>query len=324
MTEPGQPRIRIIATGGTIARTPEGTLTVEALLDDIRSMPSAPDPSDYASLELVDVIRTGSEQFTPSEWIQIARVVQEAAADESIDGVVVTHGTFTAEETAYFLHLTVNTSKPIVLVCSQRPHSTLGNDGDRNLVDAIRVAANGTTSGFGVMLVINEEIHSARGVEKTSGRPDGFRSLNTGTLGQVYGDGPAVYRRPRRRHTESSEFSVPPHFPRVDIVATYAGADGAAVDALVARGVDGLVVNGFSFNGMPHPLQADSLQAAVFAGVPVVVVNRGGGGRIARDRYNEPFVRGDDLTAQQARVLLGVALAHGVPVDHLQRVFDEY
>jgi L-asparaginase len=249
-------------------------LTVEALLEDIRSFPSGTDPSDYASLELVDLVRTGSEQFTPSDWIEIAEGVQEAAADESIDGVVVTHGTFTAEETAYFLHLTLNTSKPIVLVCSQRPHSTLGNDGDRNLVDAIRVAADGATSGLGVMLVINEEIHSARGVEKASGRPDGFRSLNNGMLGQVYLDGPAVYRMPRRRHTASSEFSIPSDFPRVDIVATYAGADGAAVDALVARGVDGLVVNGFSFNGMPHPLQADSLQSAVAAGVSVVVVNR--------------------------------------------------
>jgi L-asparaginase len=173
-------------------------------------------------------------------------------------------------------------------------------------------------------LVINEEIHAARGVVKTNGRPDGFASPNGGMLGHVYSDRIAVYKQPHRRHTHLSEFSLPSEIPRVDIVATYAGADGAAVEALVQNGAKGLVVNGFSFNGMPHHLQADALHGAVAEGMPVVVVNRGGRGRIASDRYNEGFILGDDLTAQQARVLLGVALSHGVELGDLQRVFNEY
>jgi L-asparaginase/Glu-tRNA(Gln) amidotransferase subunit D len=299
-------------------------LTIEELVDELRSVSWYPDPHDFASLAFTDLLSVGSERFTPAEWIAIAGLVRDAVAEEGVDGVVITHGTFTAEETAYFLHLTANTRKPIVLVCSQRPHGTIGNDGDRNLVDAIRFAAESTASGLGVVLVINEEIHSARGVVKTNGRPDGFASPNGGMLGLVYSDRIAIYKEPHRRHTHLSEFSVPSSIPRVDVVATYAGADGVTVDALVQNGATGLVVSGFSFNGMPHHLQADALHAAVAGGIPVVVVNRGGRGRIAPDRYNEGFIRGDDLTAQQARVLLGVALSHGVELGDLQRVFDEY
>jgi L-asparaginase len=299
-------------------------LTIEELVDEIRSVPWYPDPQDFASLAFTELLSIGSERFTPDEWIAIAGEVRDAVAEAGVDGVVITHGTFTAEETAYFLHLTVNTRKPIVLACSQRAHGTIGNDGDRNLVDAIRFAAEPAASGMGVALVVNEAVHSARGVVKTNGRPDGFASPNGGMLGHVYSDRIAIYKEPHRRHTHLSEFSRSSNIPRVDIVATYAGSDGTAVEALVQHGVAGLVVNGFSFNGMPHHMQADALHVAIAEGIPVVVVNRGGGGRIAPDRYNEGFILGDDLSAQQARVLLGVALSHGVELGDLQRVFDEY
>lgn len=319
------PTIAIVATGGTIANTTRGRTAIEAVLEGIRARHPGDDPGRLATLRILDVLRAGAETFTPREWVTIARAVEGAVQDGDVAGVVVTHGTFTAEETAYFLHLSVRTRKPVVMACSQRKHGTIGNDGDKNLCDAIRVSLAADAAGKGVLLVVNEEIHSARDVTKTNQRPSGFRSGSLGILGSVESDRVSFYRGPTRRHTETSEFEVPADgaLPRVDIVATYAGADGVAVLAFLEAGSRGLVVNGFSFNGRPHDGQLPALQQAVARGVPVVLVNRGGDGRIPSDKDDE-FVRGDNLTAQKARVLL--ALAVRTPRDRadLQRIFDEY
>ena len=321
---PARRCVRIVGTGGTIARTPAGVLPAATLVDDIARLHPELDLRSHARLEFVDVMAVGSERFAPPDWVLVAGEVRNAVAEPHVSGVVLTHGTFTVEETAYFLHLTIQSRKPIVIACSQRPHTSIGNDGDRNLLDAIRVAADHEAEGKGAMLVVNEGIHPARGVRKTSGRPDGFASGSTGVLGYVDSERVAFYGSPLRRHTHSSEFTIPASLPRVDVVATYAGADGTAVRALMEVGVAGIVVNGFSFNGMPHHLQEGALREAVAAGTAVVVVNRGGDGRIAPDAYNEGFVRGDNLSAQQARVLFMVALAHGCPLEDLQRIFDQY
>lgn len=318
-------RVRIVGTGGTIARIPaSGVLPAAGLVEDIGRLHPGLDLRSHADLEFADVLAVGSERFTPPDWVLVAGEIRDAVADDHVSGVVLTHGTFTVEETAYFLHLTIGSRKPLVIACSQRPHTSIGNDGDRNLLDAIRVAADDDAVGMGTLLVVNESIHSARGVRKTSGRPDGFVSGTTGVLGYVDSERVTFYTSPLRRHSHLSEFTIPASLPRVEVVATYAGADGTAVRAFIDQGVDGVVVNGFSFNGMPHHMQEEALREAAAAGIAVVVVNRGGDGRIAPDAYNEGFVRGDNLSAQQARVLLLVALANGCPVDDLQRVFDQY
>lgn len=326
MPTTGQPTIAIVATGGTIGNTETGRLPIEQVLEDIRTRHPGTDPSALARLRIEDVIREGAETFTPTEWLLIARAVQAQVDDPGVAGVLITHGTYTAEETAYFLHLAVRTSKPVVVVCSQRKHGTIGNDGDKNLYDAVRVAIAPAAAGRGVMLLLNEEIHSARDVTKTNQRPSGFTSGGYGFLGSVEADGPTFYRSPSRRHTEGSEFELPKppiELPRVDIVATYAGADGVAVDAFCAAGARGLVVNGFSFSGKPHHRQLASLDAAVAQGVAVVLVNRGGQGRIPVET-GDGFVRGDNLTAQKARVLFSLALTATNDATRLQRIFDEY
>jgi L-asparaginase type II len=319
------PRLRIVATGGTIANRPDGRVGVELVLADIREWYPAGDPSQVARLDVQDVLREGAETFTPTEWLTIGRAVSQAASEPDVDGVIVTHGTFTAEETAYFLHLAVPTEKPIVVVCSQRKHSTIGNDGDKNLLDAVRVAAAPQARGKGVLVVLNEEIHSAREVTKTNQRPDGFDSRSLGLLGSVEADRVSFYRAPSRRHTSSSEFELPFYgsLPRVDVVATYAGADGVAISAFVEAGARGIVVNGFSFSGKPHHNQLPALEAAVARGVPVVLINRGGNGRIPVEN-GDGFVRGDNLSAQKARVLLSLALLKTTDQSDLQRIFDEY
>jgi L-asparaginase len=324
------PRIKIVATGGTIANRPDGRVGIEQVLADIREWYPAGDPTQLARLDVLDLLREGAEVFTPTEWLTISRAVSQAVADSEIDGVVVTHGTFSAEETAYFLHLTVPTEKPIVVACSQRKHSTIGNDGDHNLLDAVRVATSPQARGKGVLVVLNEEIQSAREVTKTNQRPDGFESRSLGLLGSVEVDQVSFYRSPTRRHTSRSELELPAEntLPRVDIVATYAGADGVAVNAFVEAGARGLVVNGFSYSGKPHRNQLPALRDAVERGVPVVLVNRGGNGRIPAEsdqaERSDGFVRGDNLTAQKARVLLSLALLRTTAQPDLQRIFDEY
>jgi L-asparaginase type II len=316
-----------VATGGTIANRPDGRIAVEQVLADIREWYPAGDPTQFARLDVQNLLREGAETFTPTEWLTISRAVSQAAADPEIGGVIVTHGTFTAEETAYFLHLTVRTEKPVVVVCSQRKHSTIGNDGDRNLLDAVRLATSPEARGKGVLVVLNEEIHSARDVTKTNQRPDGFDSRGLGLLGSVEADQVSFYRAPSRRHTHRAEFELPADgtLPRVDVVATYAGADGIAIGAFVEAGAGGLVVNGFSYSGKPHRNQLPALNEAVASGVPVVLVNRGGNGRIpADDEADNDFVRGDNLTAQKARVLLSLALLQTTDRSELQRIFDEY
>lgn len=319
-------QVQVISTGGTIQNTNNGRVSVEAILDELEASHPDDHPRIHAEISVHEVSRRGAETFTPDDWLRIARAVQNAAESEDVDGVVLTHGTFTAEETAYFLHLTVSTEKPIVVVCSQRKHGLLGNDGDRNLVDAVRLAASDEGRGLGVVVVLNEEIHSAREVRKTSRRPSGFHSDHSGLLGTFSEDGIAIYRTPTRKHTFRSEFSVPDDpLPRVDIVATYAGADGAAVEGVRAAGAQGIVVNGFSYSGKPHENQRPSLLRVVREGVPVVLVNRGGDGRIPiPEDSDDGFVRGDNLSAEKARVLLALALTRTTDPRDLQRIFSEY
>jgi L-asparaginase len=316
--------IAIVATGGTIQNTPTGRVPVETVLARVSTAYPEIAPERLPQVEVVDLLRTGSEFFTAAEWLAISKEVGRQVSRQEVDGVVVTHGTFTAEETAYFLHLTVKTATPIVVVCSQRKHTTIGNDGDRNLLDALRVAGLPQARGRGVLLVMNEEIHCAREVSKSNQRPGGFVSGSSGILGSIESDQVTFYRQPERRHTSATEFDTSglDSLPRVDIVPAYLDADGTAVRAYVDAGARGLVVMGFAFNGEPYHAQVPDLKRAIEAGVAVVLVSRGGAGRIPHK--DDEFVRGDNLSPQKARVLLSLALTASTDRAELQRMFDKY
>jgi L-asparaginase len=297
---------------------------IQDVIHDIQLGHPESDLHLLAEIDVVEALREGAETFTPDEWIKIATAVSNRIVDTSIAGVVVTHGTFSAEETAYYLHLTVPSEKPVVVVCSQRKHGALGNDGDRNLRDAIRVVMASDSCRRGVLVTLNEEIHSARDVVKTNQRPSGFSSGLLGILGSVEDDRVSFYRAPERRHTFQSEFRNPPEsLPRVDIVATYPGADGTAIEAFLAAGAAGIVVSGFAYSGKPHFLQLAALERAIEDGVPVVLASRGLQGRIPLTP-TDGFVRADNLSPQKARVLLGLALLATRDAIELQRIFNEY
>ena len=327
------PLLKVITTGGTIANTVQGRVPFERVLEDV------PEAAEYARLDIEEVTRRGGESFTPDDWLLIARAVDRALRTQpELAGVVVTHGTFTAEETAYFLNLTVRSEKPIVVVCSQRPHGVPGNDGDYNFICATRVAIDPQARGQGVLLVMDETILPAREVMKTSGRAGGFKARAIGPLGYIEKDAVTFYRSPRRRHTLHSEFDVGEiqALPRVDIVYTYPGADGVGIRAFVDQGqARGLVVAGFTFSGAPAEGQKAELQRAIAQGIPVVLTARGGENRVPLPQHDAKppyvptaedfaYVYGDNLSPQKARLLLMTALTRTTDHDELQRIFNEY
>jgi len=313
------PLIKIIATGGTIANTGHGLIGIDEVLKDI---PQAKAMADFA---VVEATRVRSGQLRLNHWLDVARAARAAAEDSRIDGIIVTHGTFTTEETAYFLHLCVRTEKPVVVVASQRKHDEVGNDGDRNMLDAIRLVLSPDARGKGVLVTLHEEIHSAREVVKTNQRPGGFHSLGRGLLGDIEDDQVSFYYAPTRRHTFRSEFDIGElnEFPRVDVIAAYVGGDDAAAQACVAAGAKGLVVSGYAYNGRPSADQLPAIEKIAASGIPVVLSNRGGQGRVPVD-WNDPFIQGDSLVPHKARILLMLGLTKTNDPRELQRMFNEY
>ena len=313
------PLIKIISTGGTIANTGHGLIAIDEVLKDI------PQAKALADFEVFEATRVRSGQMRLTQWLEVARAAGAAAEDTRVDGIIVTHGTFTTEETAYFLHLCVHNEKPLVVVASQRKHDEVGNDGDRNLLDAIRLVLTPDARGKGVLVTLHEEIHSARDVVKTNQRPGGFQSLGRSMLGHIEDDQVSFYAAPTRRHTFRSEFNIRDisELPRVDVIAAYVGADDAAAQACVAAGAQGLVISGYAYNGRPSADQLAGIEKIAAAGIPVVLASRGGQGRIPVD-WNDPFIQGDSLVPHKARILLMLGLTKTKDPKELQRMFSEY
>jgi L-asparaginase len=240
----------------------------------------------------------------------------------------VLHGTATLEETAYFLHLTAKTSKPIVLVGAIRPPSGMSSDADLNLLNAVRVASSKESVAKGVLVVLHDAIHSAREVTKGSTlRLDAFVSRDTGPLGYVDGFGTVAYSRlPAKPHTLNSPFTLPAGtLPRVDIAVSYAGSDGAAIDAFVKAGALGIVLACTAFDGRTEAEDV-AIGNAIAQGTVVVFSSRVGSGRVVLS----PALRGlglvgaNDLLPWKARILLMLALAETTDYRIVQGYFDQF
>src|SRR6201996_6592439 len=253
------PRIVVLATGGTIAGAAAsatntsgyqaGVIGVEQLLAVVPAL------STVAQIEREQIASVDSKDMAMPLWTTLAQRINTLLASDDIDGVVITHGTDTLEETAYLLHLTVKSDKPVVLTAAMRPSSALSADGPLNLLNAVTVAGHAQARGQGVLVAFNNRIHSARDVVKTSTYAvDAFQSPKIGALGWVQ-DGRVEFQRSVvRPHTNATPFaidSVASAWPVVEIVASYAGVSRVAVDALVAAGVKGIVVAGTG-NGSIH------------------------------------------------------------------------
>jgi L-asparaginase len=289
-----------------------------------------PNVAAYADVsDADDLIAARSTAFGYAEWLAlVAKVRQLHRDDPDLAGVVVTHGTGTLEETAYFLALALDVPVAVVVVGSLRPVNYLSSDADLNLLDAVRVAAYPLTQEMGAVVVMNNEIHTARDVTKTSThRLDAFRSRDTGPLGYVEGDAVTYYRQPIRRHSPDTELAVAEDttLPRVDIHYSFGGADGAAIDAFVARGARAIVSASMP-SGHVTPDEEAALTRARAAGVLTVMSSRAGSGRVfhRESLRRQGTIAADDLTPQKARVLAALALTQTTSPAAVQSFFDRY
>ena len=319
------PRVRLVATGGTISNRTGGRLTAEEL---VNAMPGI---ERYVRPEFEQFANIASGSLTVRQWIDLANRINALFTDDAdLAGVVVTSGTDTLEETAYFLDLTVHTDKPVVIVGSMRNPSTLGYEGAANLLQGYRVAGDPASRGKGVLVVLNDEINSAREVTKTDAhRLQTFQSRDYGFLGVVDADRVIYYRDVVKRHTGKSEFDVShvEELPRVDVVMTYQGATGDIIKAVVDQGAKGIVIAAAGA-GATSGTQDEGIRYATEKGVFVVTTTRTGGGRIAsKSRMSSTSrlqIQGEDLAPIKARILLMLALTRTKDGADIQRMFTEY
>ena len=327
------PTVRLIATGGTISNRPGGRLTADQLIESIPAL------DQYAVAEAEQFDNISSSMLTLDQWLELSRRVNEHLSGRAdLAGIVVTTGTDTLEETAYFLHLTVRSDKPVVVVGSMRPPQSLSYDGAANLLQGFRVAAHRASRGKGVLVVLNNEINSAREVSKTHAqRLQTFESRGYGVLGVVDADRVVYYRRIERRHTLLSEFDVASidSLPRVDVLLTYQDAPGDLITRAVEAGAAGLVVAGAGAGSVSRQ-QRDAIGLVSETGTPVVVTSRTGSGRVpARGQPGDepasvstastpPGIGGEDLSPVKARILLMLALTVTTDPQEIQRMFSQY
>ena len=318
------PRVKFLATGGTIATRGGTRLTAEEVLQLV------PGLSRYARPEPEQFANVASTALTLDQWVGLAKRVNDVFdTDPGVAGAVITSGTDSLEELAYFLHLTVKTNKPVIVVGAMRNAGAPGYEGPANLLDAFRVAAAPESRGKGVLVVLNDEINSAREVTKTDAlRLQTFQSRSYGILGVVDPDRVVYYREALKRHTAKSEFDISGVnvLPRVDIMMFYQGASSDLLQASVEAGAKGIIV---AVAGAD--LTGGSLSSGItFAerqGVVVVAATRTGSGRIAAlsgNRLREGMIGGEDLTPLKARILLMLALTKTHSTSDIQRMFTEY
>jgi L-asparaginase len=331
------PLVWVLSTGGTIAGTGASPTNVAeykggtVLGEDL--VKAVPEIKQFANVKVQQIINIRSPDIKLENLRTLANSINGIFADDpGVVGIVVTHGTNTLEETAYFLNLTIKYDRPVILVGSMRPSTAISADGPLNLLNAIRTAIAPEARGKGVLVVMNDEINGARDVTKTNTyRVETFRSPDLGYLGYVDEDKVSFYRASTKRHTVNSEFDVSniTEFPKVDILYSYVQPGVATIGALLGNGVKGIVFAGTGAGGLSDS-ERDAIKAVLSSRSetkPIVVrSNRTGTGRvIARKEYDElGYVAADNLNPQKSRILLMLALTRTGDVNEIRRIFSEY
>jgi L-asparaginase len=316
------PTVVVLTTGGTIStRDTDGQGATPALrgADLLREIPG---------IDAVAAVEVAEFEFIPGAYMTLATMTElsrraaEIAGRPGVTGVVVTHGTDTLEESAYYLHLTVDTDRPLVFTGAMRNASQIGFDGYRNLYDAIRTAVSPSARGRGALVVLNEEVHSARWVTKTNGqKEDTYKSPVTGPAGIAYGDRIAFMVPPAPRRVLANQVE-----PKIDLIRLYVDADDRFLRCSLASGARGIVLEAFGGGRVP-PALLPAIDDAVGAGVPVVVTTRCHAGAMwdgygyagaFRDLRGRGVLFVHDLPGHKARLRLGVALGNGLRGDALR------
>lgn len=324
------PTVVVLATGGTIAGTgasgkatnyTAGQLDVGSLVD------SAAGVTDLANVRGVQVCNVGSDDITDQHWLQISNTINELAQDKEIDGFVVTHGTDTLDETAYFLNLTAKTKKPIVLTGAMRPATATSADGPMNLFQSIALAASKDSENRGSMVVFSDGIYGGRDVQKISTfQTDAFSAKDFGSLGYMVDGIPHFYNQSVKAHTTETEFDVAKltELPKVAVAYFTIDADPAILDYYAENGVQGIVIAGAGAGSYSEAWNKKIDELAANS-IPVIRCSRIGSGYIPQDDYFLGYIaRGNDLAPQKASVLLRLALTVTTDIDQIQAMFDKY
>lgn len=328
-----KPRVVIVATGGTIAGSAKseteagykaGAVAVDVLLEAV------PQLGELAEVRGVQVASIGSQDMNDAVWLKLAAEVNGLLASGDVDGIVITHGTDTMEETAYFLNLVVKSDKPVVLTGSMRPATAMSADGPLNIYNAVALAADPRAGGRGVLIAVNDDVHGARAITKThSTDVETFRSNEDGLVGVCLFGKCDFFRTPTEVHTSKSVFSVTADekLPRVDILYAHADMSPDLIDAAVAAGAAGLVVAGVGDGNMTTPA-LEALKRARAKGVVVVRATRVGAGIVRRNiEVNDDelgSVAAMALNPSKARVLLKLALTKTKDPKQVQDWFNSY
>ncbi len=309
------PRVHMISTGGTIAGGPAGPLNAANLLE------RAPEIAKRADVTFEDFSNIDSSRMTPELQLKLAKRVREIfEKDKALEGIVITHGTDSLEESAFALDLLVDSDRPVVFAAAQRPPREADSDGPRNLLNAVRVAAAPVSRGMGVMVTLNSEISGAHDVRKThSIALDAFRSPGVGPLGYIDGDSVIFTARPSRRVSIPAETVE----PKVDLLTLVAGSDARLIDAAVASGARGLVIETFGRGNVPERAM-EGVARARKAGIPVVFTTRARGGRVEVDAEGKALgvIGAEDLDGLKARMVLVLTLPITKDPAALQGYYD--
>ncbi|MHC0446400.1 type II asparaginase [Flavobacterium sp. 3-218] len=327
------PRIKVLATGGTIAGKgasadrsayKAGELPIKDL---ISAVPGIEKIADITGEQIANV---GSQDMSVDIWIKLNKRINEIYKNNEADGIVITHGTDTQEETAYFLSLTVRYDKPVVITGSMRPATAISADGPKNLFDAVTLAASKQAANSGVLLVFNEYILSGRDAVKTSTTHlNAFNAPNSGPIGQVYDGKVVMYQKELRKSNKNTPFDITglTKLPDVAVVELFADAPATAINAYVASGVKGIVTGGLG-NGNLNKVNSDAAAAAVKKGIVVARASRVPTGRVTlldeTDDAKLGTIVADDLIPQKARILLMLGLTQTSDSKKLQEYFFEY
>lgn len=330
MTGAGRPTVALLSLGGTISAVGRDRLDLAYYIENRRSLrpgelvASVPELAGIAEITEMSHPTAPSHALTHHDWIALADTLAATIARPDVDGIVLTHGTNTLEETAWFLSLVLPVEKPVVLTGAMRPSSGLSSDGPLNLLSAVRVAAAPQSRGRGVLVCMAQHIFSARSVTKRDTyRVEAFEAPNVGPIGLADVDGAVLYHAPPP--PALPRFDPSGGLPRVDVVVSYVGADGAQIEAAVAAGARGIISAGTGA-GRPTPAEDQALTTAAERGVLVGQASRVGAGRVVSSPglREKGFVTCADLPPWKARILFALALTIAETPDTVQEVFDSY
>jgi L-asparaginase len=328
-----KPNVVILATGGTIAgAAASGTqlgYTSGAVSID-KMIAAVPGISDLATIKGEQIANVGSQDMSFEILLKVAKRINELAKSNDVDGFVITHGTDTMEESAFFLNLTVKTDKPVVMVGSMRPSTAVSADGPLNLFNAVGVAADPQARGRGVLVVMNDWIHAAHSLTKTSTTAvQTFMSPVRGLVGVASYGKNDFYSKPEWKHTTQTEFDIAQvsALPRVDVIFVSVDMSPELINASANGGAKGIVLAGVG-NGNMNKVSVTAAAAAAKKGVIVVRSSRVATGTVGRNvELNDDemgFIASDELNPQKARVLLALALLKQRSGADLQTMFHTY